>query len=143
MIPEQGWQCPICKRVYNPRQEMCLYCGPNEKTPTINNLGDWISTNPYIADTQKGPTNIRETNGTKGSPYYTTTTGSISYDGPVQEVVLDTQRVEITPCSCGEAISGVNASNDTVVNKDLELKSLIENSVKEKLDETTVWASTN
>ena len=24
---EQGWQCPICKRVYNPRQEMCLYCG--------------------------------------------------------------------------------------------------------------------
>ena len=78
MIPEQGWQCPICKRVYNPRQEMCLYCGPNEKTPTINNLGDWISTNPCIVDTQKGPTNITETNGTKGSPYYTTTTGSLN-----------------------------------------------------------------
>lgn len=26
-----GWQCPICKRVYNPRQEMCLYCGPHSQ----------------------------------------------------------------------------------------------------------------
>ena len=94
-----GWVCPKCGRVYAPNQEMCLYCGPNEKTPTINNLGDWISTNPCIVDTQKGPTNIRETNGTKGSPYYTTTTGSIGYDGPVQEVVLGTQRAETTPCS--------------------------------------------
>ena len=51
LIPT-GWQCPICKRVYSPRQEMCLYCGPNEKTPTINNLGDWISTNPCTIDTQ-------------------------------------------------------------------------------------------
>lgn len=99
MIPEQGWQCPICKRVYNPRQEMCLYCGPNEKTTTINNLGDWISTNPCIVDTQKGPTNIPEINGTPGSPFYTTTIGGIGYKGPVQEVVLDTQRVETTPCS--------------------------------------------
>ena len=94
-----GWVCPKCGRVYAPNQEMCLYCGPNEKTPTINNLGDWISTNPCIVDTIKGPTNIKETNGTKGSPYYTTTTGSIGYEGPVQEVVLGTQRVETTPCS--------------------------------------------
>ena len=27
-----GWQCPICKRVYNPRQEMCLYCGLHSQT---------------------------------------------------------------------------------------------------------------
>lgn len=27
-----SWQCPICKRVYNPRQEMCLYCGPHSQT---------------------------------------------------------------------------------------------------------------
>ena len=99
MIPEQGWQCPICKRVYNPRQEMCLYCGLNEKIPTINNLGDWISTIPCIIDTQKGQTNIRETNGTPGSPFYTTTTGSIDYEGLVQEVVLGPQRTESTPCS--------------------------------------------
>lgn len=97
-----GWKCPCCGRVYSPRQEMCLYCGPNEKIPTINNLGDWISTNPCIIDTQKGPTNIPETNGTNGtsgSPFYTTTTNSISYEGPVPEVVLGTQKVELTPCS--------------------------------------------
>lgn len=94
-----GWVCPKCGRVYAPNQEMCLYCGPNEKAPIINNLGDWISTNPCIIDTQKGPTNIPETNGAPGSPFYTTTTGSIGYEGPVQEVVLGTQRVETTPCS--------------------------------------------
>lgn len=142
-----GWVCPKCGRVYAPNQEMCLYCGPNEKTQTINNLGDWISTNPCIVDTQKGPTNIRETSGTPGSPFYTTTTitGSIGYEGPVQEVVLDTQRVESTPCSSnGEAISGINASNnDTVEINGLELKGLIENSVKEKLDETTMRAPTD
>ena len=27
---QQGWQCPICKRVYAPGTIMCLYCG-NEK----------------------------------------------------------------------------------------------------------------
>ena len=99
MIPEQGWQCPICKRVYNPRQEMCLFCGQEEKKQSLTNLGDWISTNPCIVNTQKGPTNISETNGTPGSPFYTTTTGSISYEGPVPEIVLNAQKVEITPCS--------------------------------------------
>lgn len=41
MIPEQGWQCPICRRVYNPRQEMCLYCGGD----SISKQTD--STQPY------------------------------------------------------------------------------------------------
>ena len=27
---QQGWQCPICGRVYSPTTVMCLYCG-NEK----------------------------------------------------------------------------------------------------------------
>lgn len=93
-----GWVCPKCGRVYAPNQEMCLYCGPNEKTPTINNLDGWISTNPCIVDTQKGPTNIREKNGVPGSPFYTTTTGSIGYEGSVPKVVLGTQETE-EPCS--------------------------------------------
>ena len=99
MIPEQGWQCPICKRVYNPRQEMCLYCGQEEKKQSLTNLGDWISTNPCIVDTTKGPTNIPEVNGTPGSPFYTTTTGSIGYNGPVQKVVLNEKGEETTLCS--------------------------------------------
>ena len=24
---QQGWQCPICKRVYSPTTQMCYYCG--------------------------------------------------------------------------------------------------------------------
>lgn len=30
----QGWQCPICKRVYSPFTRMCLYCSSKE-IPTI------------------------------------------------------------------------------------------------------------
>lgn len=93
-----GWVCPKCGRVYAPNQEMCLYCGPDKKTPTLNNLGDWISTNPYIVDTQKGPTNILETNGANSSPFYTTTTGSISYEGPVPSVTLNSEN-SISQCS--------------------------------------------
>ena len=31
---QQGWQCPICKRVYSPTTLMCLYCGNYEETTT-------------------------------------------------------------------------------------------------------------
>ena len=87
-----GWVCPKCGRVYAPNQEMCLFCGQEEKKQSLTNLGDWISTNPCIVDTQKGPTNIPEVNGAKGSPFYTTTIGGINYDGPVQDVVLGADR---------------------------------------------------
>ena len=26
-LAPQGWQCPICKRVYSPSTMMCYYCG--------------------------------------------------------------------------------------------------------------------
>lgn len=29
LFAQQGWQCPICKRVYSPFTQMCLYCGQN------------------------------------------------------------------------------------------------------------------
>lgn len=28
----QGWQCPICKRVYSPTTPMCYYCGGESVT---------------------------------------------------------------------------------------------------------------
>ena len=31
---QQGWQCPICKRVYSPMTPMCWYCGGNVATTT-------------------------------------------------------------------------------------------------------------
>lgn len=31
---QQGWQCPICKRVYSPMTPMCYSCGGEQKTVT-------------------------------------------------------------------------------------------------------------
>lgn len=31
---QQGWQCPICKRVYSPFTPWCYYCGGESKTWT-------------------------------------------------------------------------------------------------------------
>ena len=31
---QQGWQCPICKRVYSPMTPMCYYCGGVSVTST-------------------------------------------------------------------------------------------------------------
>ena len=38
---QQGWQCPICGRVYSPATAMCFYCG-NYKiiTTTDVKIGD-------------------------------------------------------------------------------------------------------
>ena len=39
----QGWQCPICKRVYSPFTQMCLYCGNQEtQTTTLPNTGGFV-----------------------------------------------------------------------------------------------------
>lgn len=36
----QGWQCPICKRVYSPFVQMCLHCGKKEtQVTTLPNIG--------------------------------------------------------------------------------------------------------
>ena len=35
---QQGWQCPICKRVYSPFTSMCWYCG-NGKQTTVTSTG--------------------------------------------------------------------------------------------------------
>ena len=40
---QQGWQCPICKRVYSPNTMMCFYCGGECKTgiSTDGTAIDW------------------------------------------------------------------------------------------------------
>lgn len=30
----QGWQCPVCGRVYSPTTSMCFYCGNQETITT-------------------------------------------------------------------------------------------------------------
>ena len=31
---QQGWQCPICGRIYSPMTLMCYYCGGEQKIIT-------------------------------------------------------------------------------------------------------------
>lgn len=31
----QGWQCPCCKRVFNPTASMCSFCVPPEKEKVV------------------------------------------------------------------------------------------------------------
>ena len=33
----QGWQCPICKRVFSPQTFMCYFCGKETRTETSDN----------------------------------------------------------------------------------------------------------
>ena len=43
----QGWQCPICKRVYSPTTPMCYYCGNGvpytaSRTTVTDGVNDWL-----------------------------------------------------------------------------------------------------
>lgn len=40
---QQGWQCPICKRVYSPSTLCCFYCGAESKVTTSTSARiDWL-----------------------------------------------------------------------------------------------------
>lgn len=45
---QQGWQCPICNRVYSPTTMMCMYCGNTEYKTTTTSTDDW-----HCADFEK------------------------------------------------------------------------------------------
>lgn len=36
LFASQGWQCPICKRVYSPFTPMCWYCGNGKQSYTVS-----------------------------------------------------------------------------------------------------------
>lgn len=52
MFIPQGWQCPVCKRVYAPSEPMCLFCG----TGTITNAPDTGTKTDYIYRAMVGDT---------------------------------------------------------------------------------------
>lgn len=35
---QQGWQCPVCKRVYSPFTPCCFYCGEEGMTKTTTTI---------------------------------------------------------------------------------------------------------
>ena len=111
-----GWVCPKCGRVYAPNQEMCLYCGGGSVSSPVTLTKPIRQGGEISWDTINSITHAINTNDNN----WTTLTSS-----------------------CGEAISADKLSNSTVEINGVELKTMIENSVKEKLDETTMRASTN
>ena len=42
---QQGWQCPVCRRVYAPWMAQCLVCGGDRTTITNQGTGLKISDN--------------------------------------------------------------------------------------------------
>ena len=52
----QGWQCPICKRVYAPFMSMCTHCGIDEITTTTTmTIGDSIATTDTTQNFREKP----------------------------------------------------------------------------------------
>lgn len=41
--PQQGWQCPLCNRVYAPTTHMCFYCPPKVESAS--------NTSPLVQNT--------------------------------------------------------------------------------------------
>ena len=35
---QQGWQCPVCHRIYSPMTAMCFYCGSQETVTTKDTI---------------------------------------------------------------------------------------------------------
>lgn len=68
---QQGWQCPICKRVYSPMTPMCYYCGDNSVTITSTGTGSI----PMPIDPS--------TTGVKPKPDYSITIGDANHNKPL------------------------------------------------------------
>ena len=49
---QQGWQCPICKRVYAPFMPCCSYCGEEGRTKTST------TTEPISEKINSGSSNL-------------------------------------------------------------------------------------
>ena len=49
---QQGWQCPICNRVYSPYTFMCYYCGQAVTTTTSIGTGE-----PLVKDKKNDEVN--------------------------------------------------------------------------------------
>lgn len=46
---EQGWQCPICKRVMSPRQDYCIFCANHESSYSTAGTSAGISYQNYLS----------------------------------------------------------------------------------------------
>lgn len=52
----QGWQCPVCHRVYSPHTAMCLNCPNSDKTYTTGSTT--ITPTPHKVTIEPNPKTI-------------------------------------------------------------------------------------
>ena len=55
--PQQGWQCPLCGRVYSPTTMMCFYCGNGTETASTTykvNKTDYLHYDTVTKSTAEG-----------------------------------------------------------------------------------------
>lgn len=67
---EQGWQCPVCHRIYSPLTIMCLYCGNKTETTVATTITstsalekNWVTPEQIskeVLDKKDEPDEIRE-----------------------------------------------------------------------------------
>jgi hypothetical protein len=128
---QQGWQCPICKRVYSPSTPWCYYCGGESKISTTSEVSlDCWENNPILL-TSNPPKLLWK----------------CKYCG--KEITTEVSEIPKTPCSClGEnKVMPQDQSSDTdmqicIIKGDLQylaekvnkLSSLIENTKDKKVD---------
>ena len=56
---QQGWQCPICGRIYSPTTPMCFYCRPTKVEITTGTPIDHGFPDAYYKNTcTNSPTSI-------------------------------------------------------------------------------------
>ena len=50
---QQGWQCPLCKRIYSPLTPMCWYCGEEGATKTYTTTSETRAMNMFDWDKEE------------------------------------------------------------------------------------------
>jgi len=61
MPAPQGWQCPVCGRVYSPTTMMCPFCGGNQQTyVSTDSTGNPPPQHPSSVTTTYSTTTIYE-----------------------------------------------------------------------------------
>lgn len=60
----EGWQCPVCKRVYAPFVTTCMYCKPEETTKVNSNIYETAVENTvdYIKEIDRFMENLNSAN---------------------------------------------------------------------------------
>ena len=56
----QGWQCPVCRRVYSPSTPMCFSCGGERQTVTTTGTTIYPGYMPPFEDWNNTTTGTKE-----------------------------------------------------------------------------------